>query len=276
MQILMLNTPSCGNAVKLVLAPTAGETRWRVLRKESPTFSGRDDPAAFLVHEGSERYLTDSRMLVNGVAYHYCVFGEALPGVWAASAVMAATPSMGFDDGSVDAQEVVRDRLDVTLNNMIQAGRLPLSVQSIPVLSIPFYSQDTPMPVVTVLFGGGSPVAHGLGDQLGSGEGFDGAFESMSGWLQSVSLDVAIWSLNAAERNAMRRGVQAAVAANLGVFGAAGLDLFEVQSVSDSEDVQSMNAPVYQTTMRLGCHVAVGVTERDGVFDDQILVNLKD
>jgi hypothetical protein len=179
-----------------------------------------------------------------------------------ASEVQSATPALDFEDQSVDAQEIVRERLDLALNNMILSGRLQLTMPSIPVLSIPFYSQDTQLPVVTVLFGGGSSVTHGLGELVG----VETDVSSSVGWLQSVSLDISVWSLNADERNTLRRGLLAAVAANLDVFSEAGLNMPEVQSVSDTEDFQSMNAPVYQTQMRFGCQVTVSVSDGFDLF----------
>jgi len=248
--------------------PAAGETRWRILRKETNDISGAFDPAAYLVHDGSERFLTDARLLVNGTPYHYAIFDEASAGVWRPGTVAAVTPASTFADLGVDAQELVRERIDVTLHAMIQRGLITLSSQTVPVMSIPFYTQGGSFPVVTVLFGNSQAVAHGLGDQVAQ-DAFDGdQWVESQGWLESTSLEVSVWSLNAEERNTLRRALKAVIAANLGILEEQGLNMVEVQSVQDSEDMQSMSAPIYQTVMRLGFQQAVAVTQGYGFFTD--------
>ena len=265
MKFNILQPISCGNAVRLVVQPAAGETRWRVLRKEANDFTGPDDPAAFVVHEGAERFLTDARLLVNGVTYHYALYGGAM-GVWSAPVVAAVVPEALFTDVSADAQELVRERLDVGLQSLIGRGLAPLSKPSLAVMSIPFYQQGTDLPVVTVLFAGGSATGHALGSQM-SDEVFDGSdFIGTQGWHESITLEISAWSLNAEERNTIRRALKAAIAANLGIFAESGLMNFEVQSVQDTEDFQSMNAPVYQTVIRVSCQAVCAVTEVDGSF----------
>jgi hypothetical protein len=273
MKFNLIQPISCGNAVRLVLQATAGETRWRVLRKETNGFTGHDDPGAFLVHDGDERFLTDARLLVNGVTYHYALYGFAM-GVWGAPVVATVVPEAKFTDVSVDAQELVRERLDVALHSMIARGLAPLSKPTVSVMSIPFYTQGGELPVVTVLYAGGSATGHALGAQM-SGDEFDGSdFIGTQGWHESITLEISAWSLNAQERNTIRKALQAAIAANLGVFAESGLMNFEVQSVQDTEDTQSMNAPIYQTVIRVGCQVVCAVTEIDNSFGDIVISSL--
>lgn len=254
----------------MVVHPTVNESRWRVLRKETNDISGALDPSAFLVHDGSERFLTDSRLLTNGVVYYYAVYGETSPGVWGISSTASVTPAASFVDISLDVQEIVRERLEVSLQSMIQRGQVSLTKPSIPVMSIPFYQQGSDLPVVTVLFSNGSSVAHGLGEQVAQ-EVHDGSsWIGSQGWHSGITLEVSAWSLNAEERNVLRRALTAAIAANLWILEEQGLNMVEVQSVQDSEDTQSMNAPIYQTVMRLGCQAVVAVTDEDGSFVDVI------
>ena len=258
----------CGNAVRLVVQPRSGETRWRILRNETGTFPDAFDPASFLVHDGCDRFLTDARLLVNGVAYHYAVFGEMSPGVWSAPALTVVTPGANFKDISPDAQEIVRERIDGALQSMIQRGKLRLSKPAIPVMSIPFYQQGTDLPVVTVLYGNGSSAVRGLGEMVAQDVQTDEGWIGSQGWHSAVTLEIAVWSLNADERNTLRRALEAAIAANLAVFGDLGLDMVEVQSIRDIEDTQSMNAPVFQTFMQFGCQVGVVVTDDEGQIED--------
>lgn len=265
MHINFLSPMSCGNAVRMILTPTVGVTQWRVLRNETGVFANASDPAAFIVSDGSERTITDFRLLVNGVVYFYAIY-ELVAGVWGAPAIRSATPLARFEDMSVDPQEVVRERLELALQSLIQRGKIVLTKPSIPVMSIPFYSQGSDLPVVTVLYGSGSAVLHAIGDGIGSDMTDGESFTSFKGWHDSVTLEVSAWSLNAQERNVLRRALEAAIAVNLEVFIDAGLMMPEVQSIQDSEDTQAMNAPVYQTVIRFGCQVAVSVTEVDGVI----------
>lgn len=267
MKFNTLQAIGCGNATRIIVEPTAGESRWRIMRKETNDFSGASDPAAFLVHDGVERFLTDARLLVNGVTYFYAIYGRlSTVDAWAAPVIRSIVPSATFDDVSVDVQELVRERLDLTLNNMIARGSLKLTKPALSVMSIPFHVQGGEFPVVSVLFAGSSPVVRSLGNSIGSDVFVDGAIAEMQGYLSSVTVEVLAWSLNAQERNLLRKGMEAAVAANLSIFDDLGLQMFEVQSVQDSEDMQSMNVPVYQTTMRLGCTAAVAVTDEFGVI----------
>lgn len=268
MHINLLQPISCGNAVRLVVSPTLGEVHWRVLRKETSDFAGSTDPAAFQVHDGHDRFLTDARLLVNGVTYFYAVYGELSPGVWGAPVVSSVVPDSSFIDISLDCQEIVRERIDVTLASMIQRGSLKLTKPALPVMSIPFYQQGGDLPVVTVLFSHGASVAHGLGEQIAQDVHEGASWTGSTGWHSGITLEIAVWSLNAQERNVLRKAMEAVIAANLWVLEEQGLNMVEVQSIQDSEDTQSMNAPVYQTIVRLGFQSAVAVTDVDGSLTD--------
>jgi hypothetical protein len=269
---------SCGNAIRFILAPTVNEARWRLLRKEAGTgvtFTGQADPAAFLVHDGGERFLTDSRLLVNGVAYVYALYGALPAGGWGSPVYVTLTPQSTFDDLSLDVQELLRERIDVTLNSMIQRAQITLSKSTVPVMSIPFYTQGGDFPVVTVLYGGGASSVRGLGEQLSQDEPDGTDWTGSQGWHSSITLEISAWSLNAEERNILRKALEAVIAANLYVLEEAGLNMVEVQSVQDTEDTQSMNAPVYQTTLRVSCQVAVAVTDESSSFVDVTATNLE-
>jgi len=273
MMIDLIQPIGCGNAVRLIVRPEHDVVRWRVLRKESNSFLGHDDPSAFLVYDGAEIFLTDARHLVNGVLYFYAVYGCADDGVWeSAPAIGSATPNATFDDISPDAQELVREKVEATLNGMVQRGHLALGVASVPVMSIPFYTQGGSLPVVTVIFASGSSSARAIGEIVGDDVFDDPTWFGTQGWIENVTLEISAWSLNASERNILRRGIQASIAANLEVFESLGLHTVEVQGVSDSEDT-SMNAPIYQTMMRLNCQVVVAVSDEDGFINSVVATN---
>ena len=259
MRIQYINPVSCGNAIKLIVQPTVGEVSWKILRKETNDFTGQDDPAAYLVYEGNYGTHTDCRMLVNGVAYFYKVYGQSSTGAWSESTSATATPNATFVDNSTDAQEFVRERIDDALVSMIARGLLSISRPVVPVQSIPFYTQGTEFPVVTVLYSNGASADRAAGDEVSSG---DGGLVSFDGWYCRVSLEVSVWSLNAQERNVLRKAVQTAIATNLALFGEYGLDLFEVHSIADEEDVSSMNAPIYKTLFHIVCQVLISTADQ--------------
>lgn len=266
MQIAYADAPACGNAARILLNPSAGETAWRVLRNETGVFQGPADPASFLAYEGYSRSVQDFRGLVNGIAYHYAVFARAADGSYGTPAMVTLTPALTFEDGSVDVQELVRHRLELTLAALIAAGQLKLSKGSIPVLSIPFYGQDTPLPVVTVLFGTDGSETRALGEQMAADEVLDDQWSEADGWLSRVDLDLAVWSLNAQERNLLRAALKAAVIANLPVFDDAGLVQVELR-LRDEEDFQSLNAPLFKTLGSLTCQAPSAIVSRTGLIN---------
>ena len=274
MKFNLIQPIECGNAVRLVVQSTAGEARWRVLRKEANTFTAYNDPAAYVVHDGNERFLTDARLLVNGAPYFYALYGYDGT-AWLAPVIATVTPQSTFaTDAILDAQEIVRERVDVTLHSMISRGLVALSKTTVPVMSIPFYQQGTDLPVVTVLFGGATPATHGIGNDMATEAKAGDQWVGYQGWHQIVNLDITAWSLNAQERNALRVALETVIAANLDIFDSLGLNLIDVQNVQDSEDFQSMNVPIYQTVLRIGCQIVVAVTEAGGSLGDIEITNL--
>lgn len=265
MQIAYADAPACGNAARILLNPEAGETAWRILRNETGVFLGPDDPASFLAYEGDSRSIQDFRGLVNGIAYHYAVFARVADGAYGTPVTATLTPALAFEDASVDAQELVRHRLELTLTALIVAGQLKLSKPSVPVLSIPFYGQDTPLPVVTVLMSSDGSDTRALGEQLAPDEAEDGQWNEAGGWLSRVELDLAAWSLNAQERNGLRAALKAAVIANLPAFEDAGVIQVELR-LRDEEDFQSLNAPLFKTLGSLTCQALSAVITRTGLI----------
>lgn len=284
---MIINTAQpigCGNAARIVVEPTVGETSWRVLRNETGTFSGPDDSSAFLVYEGSDRFITDSRLLVNGVTYHYAVFGASyafnawgvLPTpAWSDPVLATVVPGATFSDLSIDVQEIVRERIDVTINSLIQCGKVVLSKPSVSVMSIPFFTQGGTLPVVTVLYGSGTTSVRGLGELVAQDVFDDVSGIGSQGWMSSITLEISAWSLNPEERNVLRRALEATIAANLWVLEESGLNMIEVQSVQDSEDTQSMNAPVYQTSIRLNFQSAIAVSDSDELLVDTYVTRIE-
>lgn len=247
-----------GNAAQIILTPQSSEVSWRVLRKvgaiASTAFSGFDDPSALLIHDGNSSTINDFLGLVNGQPHTYIVYpfdsnGVLIP-LFAKATII---PNQDFEDTSVDVQEVIRGRIESVLTTMIANGQLKPSTSNISVLSIPFCTQNTSIPVVTVLLGSDVSDTRGIGDSLGAGVAVDAiGWDESDGWFSRVSIDLCVWSFNPVERNDLRRAVKAAIISSLGQFEDAGLMQVDLH-LRDEEDSESMNAPLYKTTGVLTC-----------------------
>lgn len=260
----------CGNAAKLILNPGASDVSWRVLRLTSDAFAGPDDPAALRVYDGDSRHINDFLGLINGVTYWYAAYPRDASGVYGAPVKATVTPTIEFDDCSVDVQEVVRARLEVTLAAMLSTGRLAITKPSIPVLSIPFAGRDTQLPVVTVLLGSDGSDTRAIGDDLLSDELAGDGWIGVDGWLSRVEIDITAMSLNGEERNLIRKAIKAALAASLPAFEDAGMVQVDVR-VRDEEDFQSMDVPIFKTLITLTCQAATGVSGTAGLIESVLL-----
>ncbi len=258
MRITYADPLPSGNAAQIIIAPQSGEVSWRILRKvgamDSTSFSGPDDPSALLIHSGNSRTINDFLGLVNGqphtyIAYPFDSSGALMP-LFAKTTII---PNQDFDDTSVDVQEVVRGRVESVLTTMISNGQIIPTTPSISVLSIPFCTQNTTIPVVTVLLGSDVSETRGLGDGMGAGLPVDAVgWDESDGWFSRISIDLCIWSFNPVERNDLRRAVKAAIISSLAQFEDAGMMEIDLH-LRDEEDSESMNAPLYKTTGVLTC-----------------------
>ena len=84
-QIVLQKTDSALLDLRVFLAPPAGAVAWRVLRKDTDTFTGPSDPDARTAFAGADRTFLDDTGLIDGTAVWYRAYywdGAA----WAASA----------------------------------------------------------------------------------------------------------------------------------------------------------------------------------------------
>ena len=260
-----------GNAVRLWLAPSAGSTKWRLLRKGTGTFTGYNDPGASVIHEGRDAVVLDTQALVNGQTYHYGLFvfnGLA----WVADGVVSAMPAVAIDYFGPDVLTVVRDRVDLGLQHYIDSGAISHQDNKVPVLTAPPLFGDTVFPAVTVHLQTDQSGDRGVGELIVP-DAFNmdaGQWEETEGMLTRVQLIIMIWSLNPDERNALRRSVKAILIGNLPIFDDAGMVQVDI-SQSDTEDFQSYSAPLYQTMTTLSCLAPAAVVGRVGVIGDVVL-----
>lgn len=251
--ILLVQPLNIGSAIRVLLKPPQGATRWRLLRKDTDDFSGNDDSSALLVHDGAELAVTDIAGLYNGHRVYYRAYYH-IGNDWVASNTASGVPSAGFSDDSTDPLLLVRDRLDFGLSVYVERGQLAHSAGRIPVLTASPLLEQTPLPVVVVHLSSDSSSSQFIGGVM-SGDYFDedsGLWLSGAGWLSRWQLTIVGWSLNADERIVLRQAIKAVLAGNLEVFDAAGMVEVDV-SFSDTEDFETYTAPLYMTHCTLTC-----------------------
>lgn len=251
--IVLVQPLNIGSAIRVLLKPPSGATRWRLLRKDADDFSGNDDLSALLVHDGAELAVTDIAGLYNGHRVYYRAYYR-IGSDWVASNTVSGVPSAGFVDSSADPLLLVRDRLDFGLSVYVERGLLAHNTGRIPVLTASPLLEQTPLPVVTVHLSSDSSQNQFIGGVM-FGDYLDdssGLWQSGTGWMSRWQLTIVGWSLNADERMALRQAIKAVIAANLEVFDDAGMVEIDV-SFSDAEDFQTYSAPIYMTNCTFTC-----------------------
>lgn len=252
--------------------PPAGTTRIVLLRKDADTFTGWNDPAAYVVMDGMEKSLVDTAGLYNGVTFYYRAYywnGS----VWLASGTKPATPAATFVDQSVDVVSVVRDRVDLGMQVYIQRGLLSHPMNHIPVMTASPLVEEVPLPVVTLHLASDSSDVRFVGDMIANDvfNGSDGLWHSFDGWFSRVQLTIVAWCMNADERAALRNALKAVLISNMAVFDAAGLMQVDMQ-FSDLEDFVTYAAPIYQAVCNFTCYAPSAVEGVDPAIRDVLSV----
>lgn len=243
-----------GNAVRVLLAPAAGATRWRLLRKASAIFTDENDAAATVIYDGSdETNILDTGSLTNGTSYFYCSF-ELVGATWTPSAVVSISPTTAYDLGGPDVLTLLRERIALGLAAAVAAGTLQPESGAIQVLTAPPLFEGTKWPVVSVHLQNDAPLDRAIGEEIVADK-FDaiaGEWDESEGWISSVAIQIVAWAQNPDERIDLRKAIKNIVIGNLPVFDAAGMDLITL-SQTDAEDFESYAAPVYQAISNFNC-----------------------
>jgi hypothetical protein len=248
---------AAGNAVEILLAPPAGATRWRLLRKRADTIAAADDAGANVVADGDDKYIVDRTALVNGTIYYYRAF-YWVAGTWVAAASRPVTCEATFQPIGVDTLDIVQERLKLGLKVYVDRGLLTHMDGAIPVLlATPAY-EGAPFPLFTVHLTNDGQEARFVGESLvedqvisGIGDEPDELVE-IEGWLSRQQIQIIGWCLNGDVRKELRKALKAIVQANLPVFESIGMTQIEVQ-LSDLDDVSSYPVPMYQVSCSLSC-----------------------
>lgn len=263
-----------GNAVKVLLAPSADAVKLRLLRKLADDFSGPDDPNAAVISEGLDRLVIDAASLVNGRPYYYRVY--SFNGAsWTAGETANVTPAASAEFIGPDPLVLVRERMEAGLKVEVSSGRISHANGYVPCLTAPPAFEGTHFPVVTVHLKNGAPAYRGIGEMIGGDYyGDDGEPMDGEGWEARYQIEIWGWVVNNADlRIALRQAIAKIVIGNLPVFEAAGMAEIEV-SQSDLEDFESYGAPVYQTVCSFTCVAPMLVAAPGGSSIQDVTIDL--
>ena len=250
--ITHLLAPSCGAAVALQVSLDPAAERWRLLRRPDEDFTGADDPDARLIEEWTDYQpypaVLDYTGLVNGTPVWYALYARD-SGAWALSGDPATvTPAYLAEPlyTAPDLAELLRERLHSALQAEVAAQRLRHESGAIPVLVGYPQIESVRLPVVTVLLMQRAPSVRGVGE-LVIPDVFDpDGWNHYEGWLDRSTVQIGVWSLNHEDRVQIRNAVQRALILNLPILDAAGFTLPDL-SLSDTQDFEAFNAPIYQS-----------------------------
>jgi hypothetical protein len=269
--ISLIQPVAAGNALRIFLEPPPGAVWWRLLRKVADTFTDESDPDALLIYEGSaEKNTLDIAQLVNGTLYYYRPYYR-VGADWVAGATVTATPNATYEGIGGDVLELVRDRLDLGLQEEVRRGALTHDQGHIKVLTAPPIFEDTVFPVVTVHLTEDSPAERAIGEMVEEDQ-FDAdsfGWAEKEGWLARTSLTIMGWTMNPDERIDLRKALRRLVQANLPIFDFAGMVQIEF-SQQDTEDFASYSAPVYQVLCTFSCLSPAQVGAKVGAIRDVV------
>lgn len=253
---ISLPEPS-GNAIRLLLAPPADATHWRVLRNTKDDFS-----QAVEVYSGTDTLIVDTAGLINEVMVFYRAEYTHANGLTSMSATSWATPRAMYEDYTTDVLELMRDRIEAGLIEEVKRGTLHNDLGYIQVLTAPPSLQNNlSLPLVTLILEGETPSERFISDDVDE----DGYYEDtqewveQAGWLANVDISITGWSLNPTERIELRKALRRILIANFNVFAAKGISLPQF-NLSDSDAVSGeFDAPLYLVNGTFSCTAPVRV-----------------
>ena len=259
-----------GNALRVFLEPPTGARICRVLRKAADNFAGPDDTSALRVYEGEGKSFVDYESLPNDqMAFYRPFYRIGRSNDWVEGATASATPRAFLADHSVDAVQLVRDRLEAGLAVECERGTFQTELGYVQVLTAPPTLDTIRLPAVTVQLDNASPGERGIGEDIfGEERDEEGGWADSEGWLEHVSVSIVAWSLNPNERIELRKALRRILLGNLSVFDTEGLQQVSV-SFSDFDAVSGeFGAPIYQCLGQFHCIAPARVTGAVGTIED--------
>lgn len=255
--IQFLHALPCGNAASITLDPHG--IPWVLLRRTDDEFTGYPDTDAVVVRSGDgtegSHTIIDYTGLTNGEMVWYQMWFEGDPW-YSVEDPESVTPAYETHPGFQipDPVTLVRQRLELGIAAEVAAGELTHPRGKIDILRSPPIIDNVVFPCITVLLESTTPEERGIGEIV-IPDFFaeaDDRWESYTGWLDRTRIQIGVWSLNAEERDDVRRAVQKILTTNLPVFDDAGLLLIEFPP-SEQFDPASFGVPVYQSVFSFSC-----------------------
>ncbi|MFL5900878.1 MAG: hypothetical protein ACJ75S_06730 [Solirubrobacterales bacterium] len=252
--IWLIQPLSVGNALRILISPPNSAARWKLLRRDVEDFSGEADPLALVVHEGTDKAVTDFKGLLNGEQVFYKLY-LLINGIWEdGGPVASAVPGATMEDLGPDVMTLIRDRLEAGFKVYVERDEIRHDRNFVPVMTSSPQVEDTVFPMVTIHLQNQATEVRGVGEVSGL-DSFDEEADlwlSVEGGFDRVQVTIAIWALNGDTRKLMRRALRAILQANLPIFDAAGL-VTPSWSMQDLEDYQTYAAPMFQTICTFDC-----------------------
>lgn len=244
-----------GNAIRLVVTPEAGTTRWRVLRKTTSSFSGYDDPAAVLITDSKIIDRTtmydhlDIDNLTNGTSYYYAIY-EYDGTDWTAVNAKSIVSQDPITDVSADPFDTVIERIDQGLQAYLTRAGMTPGLFTIAVRTIPPNLDRDPLPIVTVRVLQNEVIDWALACDVIPDEYLDPDWKENKGWFGKLVVEIRSFSPTSQVRNTLRKALQTVIQSNLSVFPAWGWYGVSFDQ-RDSEDYKSNNTPVFVSIAEL-------------------------
>ena len=251
--ISCINSLPAGRAVGVYLNPPSTAVKWRLIRNTADEFLSGENSLG-LIYEGNERFFSDIAGLVNGerVWYKPYYFNGS---TWETFPSVSIVPGMTMVDRSVDAQSLIRDRIDYSLNGLVGQGVLSHPDGIVPVLTESPQIENINMPCVTVHLQNDSDESRFLGDTFHSDIDKTGDMVvEIEGYYSRVSFEIVIWAKNGDERLAYRKALKTTLLSNTRIFSD-----FEIEephySFTDNEEFDLYQFPLFMTVCTFTCLV---------------------
>ena len=212
-------------------------------------------------------------LLRNGTQQFYKPFWTSDGIAWTAAPVVAATPAASYTEHTPDVLTELRARIEAGLLVEVQRGNFAVDIGYIQVmLGSPSLERDLRFPLVTIHMEHEGDGERAIGDDI-SGDEFDSigfAWDESEGWLSECTVTVIGWSLNADERNELRKALRRVIIGNMAVF-----ESFDWTRVGfRAEDIDAVNgeypSPMYQVMGTFSCVAPVRVGGKVGAISDVI------
>lgn len=264
-----------GNALRLFIKPPAGYPAWRILRKDTDSFTGPDDAGAIVVYEGDEKVIVDKESVQNGVMQFYRPYYTQDGQNWTAGPTASGTSTSDYQDYTVDVYELIRDRLERGLKVECDRGTFQTELGYIPVLTAPpTMERDHRLPLVSIHYDSEESSERAIGENI-SGDEFDSVgfdWEESEGWWANISITIAGWSLNPSERVDLRKAIRRIMVANMELLAAEGVVQANL-SLSDIDLVNGeiQNGQLYQVMGTFTCVAPVRVGGKNNVVISNII-----